>query len=157
MLVSTVGEMSSIVEKYPVSSALCFATPTPRENATGDNHDTSIGGDHITEMISEARHGIADARRVRMATESKHTQDIVSKIVITLALIGAINWGLIGFFNFNLVDAIFGGGAREQTSGLSRVIYALVGIAGVIGALMLPRLHPTEGFRHHRFTERPSM
>ncbi len=92
-----------------------------------------------------------------MATDTKHTQDIVSKIVIALALVGAVNWGLIGFFNFNLVDAIFGGGAREQTSGISRFIYALVGIAGVIGALMLPRLHPTEGTRRHRLAERPSM
>jgi uncharacterized membrane protein YuzA (DUF378 family) len=93
-----------------------------------------------------------------MATDKKHSEDIVAKIVIALALVGAVNWGLIGFFNFNLVDAIFGGGAREQTSGISRVIYALVGIAGVVGALMLPRLHPTEGgFRHHRLTERPSM
>lgn len=53
------------------------------------------------------------------------------KAALTVAIIGAINWGLIGFFNFNLVDAIFGGGAREETSGLSRFIYALVGIAGL--------------------------
>lgn len=92
----------------------------------------------------------------RMATDTKHSQDIVAKIVIALSIIGAVNWGLIGFFNFNLVDAIFGGGAREQTSGISRVIYALVGVSGVIAALMLPRLHPTEG-GHHRLAQRPSM
>ena len=43
-----------------------------------------------------------------------------------LVIIGGINWGLIGFFNFNLVDAIFG-----DDSALSRVIYALVGLAAL--------------------------
>ena len=59
----------------------------------------------------------------------------VTKALLVIATIGAINWGLIGFFNWNLVDAIFGGGAREETSALSRVIYALVGIAGVAGLI----------------------
>ncbi len=47
-------------------------------------------------------------------------------LCLTLAIIGAIVWGLIGFFNFNLVSAIFGDG-----SAFSRVIYALVGLAGL--------------------------
>ena len=68
-------------------------------------------------------------------------RDVLAKILITLAIIGALNWGLIGFFNFNLVDAIFGGGAREETSGISRVIYAIVGLAGLGSLAMLPRLH----------------
>ncbi len=45
----------------------------------------------------------------------------------TLVLIGALNWGLIGFFNFDLVAALFGG----QSSFLSRIIYGLVGIAAI--------------------------
>lgn len=73
----------------------------------------------------------------------------LSKTLIVIAIIGAVNWGLIGFFNFNLVDAIFGGGAREETSGLSRVIYAIVGLAGLAAAAMLPRLHET-GSVHRR-------
>ena len=68
----------------------------------------------------------------------------LAKTLIVVAIIGAVNWGLIGFFNFNLVDAIFGGGQTEETSGLSRVIYAIVGICGVIAALMLPKLHATD-------------
>lgn len=60
-----------------------------------------------------------------------------SKAVLAIAIIGALNWGLIGFFNFNLVDAIFGGGAREETSGFSRVIYALVGISGILSLVPL--------------------
>lgn len=62
------------------------------------------------------------------------------RTVVIVAAIGAINWGLIGFFNWNLVDTIFGGGSREITSGFSRVIYALVGLAGVALLVWLPRL-----------------
>lgn len=62
------------------------------------------------------------------------------KTMVVIALIGAINWGLIGFFNFNLVDAIFGGGAAEETSGFSRFIYAVVGLAGLAALILLPRL-----------------
>jgi uncharacterized protein len=58
----------------------------------------------------------------------------LTKTLLILTIVGALNWGLIGFFNWNLVDAIFQGGAREETSGLSRFIYAIVGLAG-IGAL----------------------
>ena len=47
-------------------------------------------------------------------------------IVLTLVIIGAINWGLIGFFNFNLVNTLFG-----SVSWLTRVIYAVVGVAGI--------------------------
>ncbi len=47
-------------------------------------------------------------------------------IVLTLVIIGGINWGLIGFFNFNLVDTLFGG-----VDWLTRTIYAIVGIAAI--------------------------
>lgn len=47
-------------------------------------------------------------------------------IALILVVIGAINWGLIGFFQFNLVDSLFG-----TMSSFSRIIYALVGIAGL--------------------------
>jgi uncharacterized membrane protein YuzA (DUF378 family) len=50
-----------------------------------------------------------------------------------LVIIGALNWGLIGFFNFDLVAALFGG----QTAFLSRVVYALVGISGLIAISFL--------------------
>lgn len=46
---------------------------------------------------------------------------------LVLAIIGAINWGIIGIFQFDLVAWIFGG----QTGGFSRVIYTLVGLAGL--------------------------
>lgn len=47
-------------------------------------------------------------------------------IALTIAIIGAVNWGLLGFFNFDLVAFIFG-----NMSWISRVIYALVGICGL--------------------------
>jgi uncharacterized membrane protein YuzA (DUF378 family) len=62
------------------------------------------------------------------------------KALIAIACIGALNWGLIGFFNWNLVDAIFGGGAQEETSTASRVVYALVGLAGLATLFSLPRI-----------------
>lgn len=49
---------------------------------------------------------------------------------LVLVVIGAINWGLVGLFQFDLVAALFGG----QTAPLSRVVYSLVGLAGVIVA-----------------------
>ena len=45
---------------------------------------------------------------------------------LTVALSGAINWGLIGFFNLNLVSLLFG-----SMSWLSRIIYGLVGLCGL--------------------------
>lgn len=48
-------------------------------------------------------------------------------IALTLVIIGAINWGLVGFFQFDLIATLFGG----MTSWISRVIYAIVGLAGL--------------------------
>jgi uncharacterized membrane protein YuzA (DUF378 family) len=77
------------------------------------------------------------------------------KALIAIACIGALNWGLIGFFNWNLVDAIFGGGTQEQTSTASRVVYALVGLAGLATLFSLPRIsapahHTLEAAPHSR-------
>lgn len=51
---------------------------------------------------------------------------IFCKIVGALAIIGALNWGLVGIANFNLVDFIFGAG-----SVISRLIYVVVGLSGL--------------------------
>ena len=50
-----------------------------------------------------------------------------------LVLVGAINWGLIGFFGYNLVSAIFG----DMTI-LSRIVYSLVGIGAVVSMIYPP-------------------
>ena len=51
----------------------------------------------------------------------------VSLVAYVLIIIGALNWGLVGAFNFNLVDAIFG-----VRSTLSMLIYILVGLSGLV-------------------------
>jgi len=53
-------------------------------------------------------------------------RSVVDWIAIVLVIIGGINWGLVGFFDFDLVSAIFG-----VMSGVSRTVYALVGIAAL--------------------------
>ncbi len=53
--------------------------------------------------------------------------ETVQKILLVITIIGAINWGLIGILDFNLVDTIFGVGSL-----FSRIIYSLVGISGLI-------------------------
>ena len=57
---------------------------------------------------------------------------ILQKICLVLTIIGAIVWGLIGLFDFNLVTFIFGTTAR-----IPRIIYTLVGIAGIINIGLL--------------------
>lgn len=52
---------------------------------------------------------------------------IFDRIALLLTIIGALNWGCIGLFAFDLVAFLFGG----QMAALSRVIYALVGFAGL--------------------------
>ena len=56
----------------------------------------------------------------------------LQKVALVFTIIGALNWGLIGIFDFNLVDAIFG-----TASVLSRIIYTLVGITGLINIGLL--------------------
>ena len=57
---------------------------------------------------------------------------VIYTIALILIIFGAINWGLIGIFNFNLVDTLFG-----TMSVLSRIIYTLVGISGLWGIKLL--------------------
>ena len=54
-------------------------------------------------------------------------------VVMLLIIIGALNWGLVGFFDYNLVADIFGG---EGSTG-SRVVFAIVGLAGLCGISFL--------------------
>ncbi len=51
---------------------------------------------------------------------------VLDYTILTLVIVGAINWGLIGFFDFDLVSTLFG-----QMSLLTRIIYAAVGIGGL--------------------------
>lgn len=57
---------------------------------------------------------------------------ILQKIALVLTIIGAVNWGLIGLFDFNLVATLFG-----AESVISRIIYILVGLAGIVNIRLL--------------------
>ena len=61
-------------------------------------------------------------------------------IGIILAAIGAINWGLVGLFKFDLVAFVAGGNSFGEVNLLSRLIYLLVAISGVIAATAITEL-----------------
>lgn len=57
---------------------------------------------------------------------------VFDSIVLILVIVGAVNWGLIGLFGFDLVAVIFAGSSAFGTiSTFSRIIYGLVGLAGL--------------------------
>lgn len=60
---------------------------------------------------------------------------MLDKLALTLAIIGALNWGSIGLFGFDVVGFLFGG----QMAALSRVIFTLVGLAGLWCVMLLFR------------------
>jgi len=76
------------------------------------------------------------------------------RFALVLVIIGAINWGLIGFFRFDLVAYLFGG----QTAVLSRIIYALVGIAGLLAIPIIAKRFEDEDEveTHTRIDQNPS-
>lgn len=59
--------------------------------------------------------------------EIEGVKEMLDKISLILVIIGALNWGSIGFFGFDIVGVLFGG----QGSVLARIIFAVVGIAGL--------------------------
>ena len=67
----------------------------------------------------------------------------LQRIALVFTVSGAVNWGLIGFFQFDLVAAIFGG----QNSALARIIYGIVGISGLINLGLL--FKPSENLGTH--------
>lgn len=63
---------------------------------------------------------------------------IVYDIAGLLALIGALNWGLVGLFKFDLVALIAGGLKFGEVNIVSRIIYVIVGIAAIVAFLAAP-------------------
>ncbi len=57
---------------------------------------------------------------------------VIDKIALVLIIIGALNWGLIGLFGFDLVATLFG-----EMSVISRIVYGLVGLSGLWGIRLL--------------------
>lgn len=72
-----------------------------------------------------------------LIADNKQRKELIFLNIVAwiLVVIGAINWGLVGFFNWNLVDAIFGAGSI-----VSRIIYALVGLAGLWSIMLFSRI-----------------
>lgn len=56
----------------------------------------------------------------------------LQKVTLILIIIGAVNWGLIGLFDFNLVETLFG-----IDNVITKVVYVLVGISGIIDISLL--------------------
>ncbi len=56
-------------------------------------------------------------------------------VCLILIIIGAINWGLVGFFNLDLISVIFG-----NMSMISRIIFAVVGISGIYSLVLFWKL-----------------
>jgi uncharacterized protein len=75
---------------------------------------------------------------------------VLSRIALALLIIGGLNWGLIGFFQFDLVATLFGG----QDAFLSRVVYGLVGISALICIGLL--FKPSEEIDTMVTSDRPS-
>ena len=70
--------------------------------------------------------------KIKITKKERKNMKVIDTIALILIIIGAINWGLIGLFNFNLVDTIFG-----TMSIISRIIYILVGISGLWGIKLI--------------------
>jgi uncharacterized membrane protein YuzA (DUF378 family) len=65
-------------------------------------------------------------------------------LIYALLIIGGLNWGLVGMFNFDLVAAIFG-----DMSGLSRIVYTVVGLAAIYDLVWLKNIWKRWGV-HYR-------
>jgi len=77
---------------------------------------------------------------------------VVNILTLVLIIVGAVNWGLVGLFQFDLVAALFGG----QQAALARIVYVLVGLSGLyqlvplISALSSGVENPQLATRSHR-------
>ena len=60
--------------------------------------------------------------------------NMLYKTALAIAIVGCVNWGLIGILNFNLVEFLFGNGTL-----LTRIVYILVAISGLIDTMILTK------------------
>ncbi|WNR42507.1 DUF378 domain-containing protein [Paenibacillus roseipurpureus] len=56
----------------------------------------------------------------------------MTKFALTLVIIGALNWLLVGLFEWDLVSALLGGDSHRESSVLSRIVYTIVGLCGLV-------------------------
>lgn len=64
--------------------------------------------------------------------------NIISKTAYTLLVVGGLNWALIGFFNYNLVDKVF-------SVDVARIIYSIVGVAALYGLFSIITMKSKHG------------
>ncbi len=62
-------------------------------------------------------------------------EKMLKLVAMVLVVVGSINWGLIGFFKFNLVATIFG-----DMSAITRIVYALVGASAIVVLIDIPKI-----------------
>ena len=72
---------------------------------------------------------------------------MINSIALILVIVGAINWGSIGLFGLDLVGTLFGG----QLAMLSRIIFTVVGVAGLWCITLLFRDNATDSEHHHQY------
>lgn len=82
-------------------------------------------------MEATHSHEMAERRHIPDRRSSSHVKtagkmSVADWIAMTLLIIGGLNWGLVGLFNFDLVATLFG-----EMSALSRIIYTLVGLSAL--------------------------
>jgi uncharacterized membrane protein YuzA (DUF378 family) len=75
----------------------------------------------------------------------RYYMSTLQKIALVIVIIGALNWGLLGLFGFNLVSFLFDG----YSTVISRIIYAIVGVAGIISIAALATTDRREHVTHH--------
>jgi uncharacterized membrane protein YuzA (DUF378 family) len=78
---------------------------------------------------------LPDARVNSAIAPTTNALSVVDWIALVLLIVGGINWGLVGAFNFDLVAAIFGNGTT-----LSRIVYILVGLAALYTIFLVTRV-----------------
>ncbi len=66
--------------------------------------------------------------------------EIIQVIAIVLAVVGALNWGLVGLFKWDLVAFIGGNLDFGETNWFTRIVYVLVAIAGLVSLTAIPEL-----------------
>lgn len=66
--------------------------------------------------------------------------EIIQLIALILAVVGALNWGLVGLFKFDLVAFVAGGMKYGEVNPFSRIIYILVAIAGVVSLTVIGKI-----------------
>ncbi|MFD1205463.1 MULTISPECIES: DUF378 domain-containing protein [Sporosarcina] len=71
----------------------------------------------------------------------------LQKVALAITIIGALNWGVIGLFNFDVVAQLTGGNVNS----VSRFIYIIVGIAGIVSLWLL--FNPEPKRERYRMTE----